>query len=83
MVGFHYKPRKYVTKKTLKPQSCFTEILEINTPVVLWHTFDKVRVQHLGLFKFENGIFGVPCSEVHIGQAHQEVHVVPQQRLFL
>lgn len=46
-------------------------------------TFDEVRVQHLGLFKLEDGVLGVACSEVDVCQAHQEVHVVSQQRLLL
>lgn len=41
------------------------------------HTFDEIRVQHLGLFKFEDGVLGVTCPEVDICQAHQEIHVVP------
>lgn len=33
-------------------------------------TFDEVRIEHLGLFKFKNGIFGVPRPEIHVCQAH-------------
>lgn len=51
--------------------------------VLAGHTFDEVGVQHLGLFKLEDGVFGVPSPEVDICQAHQEVHVVPQERLLL
>lgn len=50
---------------------------------ILQLTFDEVWIQHLGLFKFENGILGVTCPEIDICKAHQEVHVVPQQRLLL
>lgn len=44
-------------------------------------TFDQVRVQHLGLLKLEDGILGVTGPEVDVCQTHQEVHVIPQQRL--
>lgn len=43
-------------------------------------TFDQVRVQHLGLLKLQDGILGITGPEVDVCQAHQEVHVIPQQR---
>lgn len=52
-------------------------------PLLLRLTFDEVWVQHLGLFELKDGVLGVACPEVNICQAHQEVHVVPQQRLLL
>lgn len=43
------------------------------------NTFDEVRVQHLGLLELQDGVLGVSGPEVDVSQAHQQVHVVPQQ----
>lgn len=40
-------------------------------------TFDEIRIQHLGLFEFQDGVLGVTSPEVDICQTYQEVHVIP------
>lgn len=41
-------------------------------------TFYQIRIQHLRLFKLEDGVLTVSCSEVQVCQAPKQVHIVSQ-----